>query len=228
MSKTNKLHRINNAPKIDKNERKNKSIIDKILELKQLNELCIDNQKTFGDNVFVTLGKVCAFLDKKIRNASEAIVNGKYRFVTCDIKDCLYLDEYDFEDEAIIIGSTNRSGGYTLHCVDKYSITDGNIHFKTKNGEQILTKYIYHYLYNNIKLLESGFIGTRQKKISKEFISNIEIMVPSFENQKEIVEYCENNDALIKQLETCGETSVVNVAKQRAMADEHDDICMFD
>jgi restriction endonuclease S subunit len=38
--------------------------------------------------------------------------------------------------------------------------------------------------------------------ISKEYISNIKIPLPSLERQQEIVDYCEYNDTLIKQLNT--------------------------
>lgn len=38
--------------------------------------------------------------------------------------------------------------------------------------------------------------------ISKNRCSNIKIPIPSLERQKEIVNYLEHNDALIKQLET--------------------------
>jgi restriction endonuclease S subunit len=39
------------------------------------------------------------------------------------------------------------------------------------------------------------------KNISKEYIKQIKIPIPSLERQQEIVNYCESNDALITQLE---------------------------
>ena len=111
------------------------------------------------------------------------------------------LNDYDFEDKALIVNSINGSGKCMIYCADKYSTTNNNFHFKVRNKGQNLTEYIYYYLYHNINLLEDGFIGANQKKISKEFISNIKIPIPSLDKQKEIVEYCEYNDNLIKQLE---------------------------
>jgi restriction endonuclease S subunit len=45
------------------------------------------------------------------------------------------------------------------------------------------------------------YTGVAIKNISKTNIEGIKIPVPSFERQKEIVDYCDYNDKLIKQLE---------------------------
>ena len=147
-------------------------------------------EEQYEDGVVVkTLGEVCEFLSGKKKNASEAVENGKYKFITCSIQGYSYLNEYDFEDKALIINSINGSGRCMIYCADKYSTTNNNFHFKVKNKEQNLTEYIYYYLYQNIKLLEDGFIGANQKKISKEYISNIKIPIPSLERQHGIVSY---------------------------------------
>ena len=113
-------------------------------------------------------------LNGKKRNAHEAIINGKYKFVTCSVQGYSYLNDYDFEDKALIINSINGSGKCMIYCTDKYSTTNNNFHFKIKQKD-ILTEYIYYYLYHNIKLLEDGFIGANQKKISKDYLINIKI-----------------------------------------------------
>ena len=46
------------------------------------------------------------------------------------------------------------------------------------------------------------YTGIGIKNISKSNIDGIKIPVPSIEKQNEIVEYCEFNDNLIKQLES--------------------------
>jgi len=53
----------------------------------------------------------------------------------------------------------------------------------------------------NIHLLEEGFTGAVIKHISKDYIKLIEIPIPTIEKQKELVEYLEFNDNLIKTLE---------------------------
>ena len=73
--------------------------------------------------------------------------------------------------------------------------------YTSKNNNENTTKYIYYYLYANISILEKGFVGANHKNISHEYLQNIKIPIPSLDKQKEIVEYCEYNDTLIKQLE---------------------------
>ena len=181
-------------------EKTNKISQDKINDLKQLNKFCLDNQKLFGENEIKTLGEICEFLNGKKRNSHESIINGKYKFVTCSVQGYSYLNDYDFEDKALIINSVNGLGKCMIYCTDKYSTTNNNFHFKIKQKD-ILTEYIYYYLYHNINLLENGFIGANQKKISKNYLINIKIYVPSFECQNNIIKYCDYNVILINQLE---------------------------
>ena len=140
------------------------------------------------DIVIKKLGDICEFLGGKKRKADEAIENGKYKFITCSVQGFSYLDEYDFEEEALIINSINGSGKCMIYHAKQYSTTTNNFHFKIK-GTYAITKYIYYYFYHNINLLENGFLGSNQKKISKEYLGNIKIPIPSLEKQKEIVSY---------------------------------------
>ena len=61
-------------------------------------------------------------------------------------------------------------------------------------------KYVYYILSNN-KKLDKLKTGVGIPNIRKGTLENLIIPVPSLERQKEIVEYCEYNDTLIKQLE---------------------------
>ena len=71
--------------------------------------------------------------------------------------------------------------------------------------------------------------GTAQKVISKTNIKAIKISFPSLEHQKEIVEYCEFNDKLIKQLEKEIEYNkkqaqqfITGIVKAQVQTEEHD------
>jgi restriction endonuclease S subunit len=50
--------------------------------------------------------------------------------------------------------------------------------------------------------------GTAQLGINQENFYKLKIPIPSLERQKEIVEYCEYNDNLIKQLENDVESNI--------------------
>jgi restriction endonuclease S subunit len=64
---------------------------------------------------------------------------------------------------------------------------------------QVIMKYLYYILKEINTFSSKGCIGGGS--LNKESLSKIKIPVPSLERQKEIVEYCEYNDTLIKQLE---------------------------
>ena len=57
-------------------------------------------------------------------------------------------------------------------------------------------------MYHNLDIMTKLYTGVAIKNISKTNIEGIKIPIPSLERQQEIVEYCEYNDTLIKQLET--------------------------
>jgi restriction endonuclease S subunit len=52
---------------------------------------------------------------------------------------------------------------------------------------------------NNFSKLGSGILGNGS--LNKKSLEQLKILIPSLDKQKEIVEYCEYNDTLIKLLE---------------------------
>jgi len=179
-------------------EKTNKTSNEKISELKQLNEFCLNNQKIFGDNEVRTLGEVCKFLPKSKRQASYGNKEGLYPFFKSSNKINSYVDEPDYEEESLIIGD---GGEPNINYGINFSTSDHCYILQNKNKLLLNLKYVYYYLYNNLDIMKKLYIGAAIKNISKINISKIKIPIPSLERQQEIVEYCENNDNLIKQLE---------------------------
>jgi type I restriction-modification system DNA methylase subunit len=134
--------------------------------------------------VVKTLGEVCKFLPKSKRQASYGEKQGQYPFYTSSQTCNKYCDEYDYEDECLIIGT---GGNANIKYSSKFSCSTDNFVIKINPGQ--LVKYIYYYLSINIEVLQKGFIGVGLQHISKEYISNIKIPIPSLERQTEIVKY---------------------------------------
>ena len=176
-------------------EKANKTSNEKIAELKQLNAYFLNNQKIFGENVVKTLEEICKFLPKSKRKASYGKIQGKFPFYTSSQICSKYCDEYDYEDECLIIGT---GGTANIKYSSKFSCSTDNFVIKIIGQS---AKYIYYYLLTNIEVLQKGFVGVGLQHISKEYINNIKIHIPSLKRQKEIVEYCEYNATLIKKLE---------------------------
>ena len=142
-------------------------------------------EEQYEDGVVVkTLGEVCKFLPKSKRQASYGEKNGEYPFYTSSQTCSKYCDEYDYEDECLIIGT---GGNANIKYSSKFSCSTDNFVIKINPGQ--LVKYIYYYLSINIEVLQKGFVGVGLQHISKEYISNIKIPITSLERQQEIVKY---------------------------------------
>ena len=142
-------------------------------------------EEQYEEGVVVkTLGEVCKFLPKSKRQASYGEKQGQYPFYTSSQTCSKYCDEYDYEDECLIIGT---GGNANIKYSSKFSCSTDNFVIKINSGK--LVKYVYYYLSINIEVLQKGFVGVGLQHISKEYISNIKIPIPSLERQQEIVKY---------------------------------------
>jgi type I restriction-modification system DNA methylase subunit/restriction endonuclease S subunit len=163
--------------------------IEKIVSnLYSLNYAEYMNDKTeeeqYEDGVVVkTVGEICKFLPKSKRQASYGEKQGEYPFYTSSQNCNKYCNEYDYEDECLIIGT---GGNANIKHSSKFSCSTDNFVIKIIGQS---TKYIYYYLLINIEVLQKGFVGVGIQHISKEYINNIKIPIPSLERQQEIVKY---------------------------------------
>jgi len=151
---------------------------------------------------WVRLGDVCRFNTNIIKHdTSHGLKTGKYKFYT-GVKDAkLYVDKYDINWLCIIQNRTNGSGKCNLNLDTNFSVATQTIVYYCDN--ELTTKYVYYYLLNNIYILENGYIGSNHKNISIEFVSNVEIPLPSLEAQQEIafkLEQIENQSNTLKLL----------------------------
>ena len=179
-------------------EKTNKTSNDKITELKQLNEFCLNNQKIFGDNIMKTLGEVCS-IDYGTRIVRKNNVEGEYP-VYGSGRAMFSTNTFNREGYNILIGRFALS----LECVrfinEKIFLNDSGLSIKPKT-DILLHKYIGYYLLHNQSIIYNCARGTAQKNLEMDIFKSIKIPIPSLERQQEIVEYCEYNDKLIKQLE---------------------------
>jgi len=226
-----------------------KTSLSKIAELKQLNEFCLKNQQLYGDNVVKTLGEVCEFkngysfksTDYEKQNETnigilqiKSIQNGiiSENKITEYIKENTKYKLFEIQKGDILIAlsgaTTGKIGIYNLEQKSYLNQRVGKINAKTC----ISQKYIYYwYVCCNIdeKILNLAQ-GTAQPNISTNDISKIKIPVPSLDKQKEIVEYCEYNDTLIKQLEKEIENNkkqahqfMSSIVKSSKVSEDYDD-----
>ena len=153
-----------------------------------------DEEKKFND--------ICDIDTYKKHETDYGKTVGKYRFHTGGASTELYCDNYDINELCIIQNRTNGSGKCNLTIDKQFSCAKQTIIYRAKNDDNnTTTKYIYYYLVANLKILENGYKGSNHKNISKDYIENISIPIPSLEKQKEIVAYCNEIEETIKLLE---------------------------
>ena len=177
-------------------EKANKSSNEKIAELKQLNEFCLNNQNMFGDNVVKTLGEVCKVnqgtyikADMKIQGEYPVYGGGNVSY---------YINQFNREDDIIV-----AKDGVSADCVryEKQKFFLNHHGWTLICKEKVIKKYMFYYLQSIQPELLSIAKGTAQLGINQDNFYKIKISIPSLEDQQEIITYCESNDALIRQLE---------------------------
>jgi len=144
----------------------------------------------YEDGVVVKLlGEVCSIIKGEKKRSKDGKDHGLYPLYYCSILGNLYLDTFDYTGEGIIINKTNGSGkAMVYYGSDKYNVGETTLHFKSKINE-LITKYVYYYLLNNIELLQKYFKGANQKSIVEEDLFKIKIPIPPLDRQQEIVKY---------------------------------------
>lgn len=177
-------------------EKANKTSEEKISELKKLNEYCLTNQKKFGENEIKTLGSII----KSVKTGKDVVATdrkkGQYPFYGANgIID--YVDNYKFDGRYLLTARTGSLG--SLHITNGKFWCSGDVH-RIEFPDNNLLSYVYYYL-QTIDF-QKFRTGVAHPKLSGSNLKSIKIPIPSLERQKEIVEYCEKNDALIKELES--------------------------
>ena len=183
-------------------EKTNKTSLEKIQELKMLNELCLNNQKLYGENMVKTLRDVSKInygkrITKTKDEGSEYLAYGGGDLMSYKV------NQYNRDG---ITYKVSRDGLSKHNCITKLYgklfLNDTALTLDTLDDKIVTNNYIgefllrhKNYIYNNCTH------GTAQLHIDIDKLMELKIPIPSLECQQEIVEYCENNDTLIKQLE---------------------------
>jgi type I restriction-modification system DNA methylase subunit/restriction endonuclease S subunit len=221
-------------------EKANKTSNEKIAELKQLNEFCLSNQKIFGENVVKELKDLCDMSVKGNTNSKEISNTGEYPFYKASVSNPSGThNTFCFDDNEYLLfikSGGNSSNPLSLsHGIGKVYLVNGKSSgntevVKIKNNELVMLKYLYYYLQNEqLNIQKLAKYSTNLGHIDMNRFKEFKIPFPSLERQKEIVEYCEYNDTLMKQLEKEIENNkkqaqrfITGIVKAQVQTEEHD------
>ena len=166
----------------------------------------VSNFENTYNNKTKKLQDICEIISNKKTNSSygknEKVNKYIYPLYYCSILGCKYLDNFEFNQEALIINATNGSGKCKIYYINgKYNVGNTTIHFKSKNNKEILNEYIYIFLKNNMYLLLNEFKGNDKKSITIGRFNNIKIPIPDIKTQKTIIEKCKKIDSILEENE---------------------------
>lgn len=140
------------------------------------------------------LGEVCEFVGKGKRPASfNNNNNGKFKFIVSSLNE-KYCDIADYDFESLIIGD---GGCANVHYVNGEFSASDHTYILKQNKNNVMLKYIYYYIGNNLHIIEDGFTGSGLKNISKSYLQNIKISLPPLEIQEKIIQEIEEYEKIM-------------------------------
>ena len=172
---------------------------EKIEKIKKLNKSYLDLNLQFSKDIEIkTLGEVCN-IENGTRIVKDKINSGLYDvYGGGDIT--FTIDKYNREGFNIIISRFAMSKTCVRLLDKKLFLNDSGLSIKSK-FEYLNDKYLGYYLLNNQEYIYNLSRGAAQKNLDIDKFKLMKIPIPLIEKQKEIIEYLEFNDNLIKTLE---------------------------
>jgi len=137
---------------------------------------------------WMELGEVCEFKNGK-NITKDKLIEGEYPVVGGGQKPLGYHNEYNVNENTIIISKDGAYAGYISKYNTKVFVSNHGIYIDNFK-EFVLKDYIYYYL--KLVLQDKLYklqCGAAQPGIKKENIEKLKIPIPSLERQKEIVEF---------------------------------------
>ena len=122
-----------------------------------------------------------------------------------EFKKIKLIDDINIIDSNNLFISTSGNGDkvpikfYDKECY--YSCLMSLCKLKDEFNNKINIKYIYYYLLEKQEYIEENYqVGCANKKLDVEEFNLMKIPIPSIEIQEEIINYCDNNIKIIKNL----------------------------
>jgi type I restriction enzyme S subunit len=170
----------------------------KIETIKKLNKNYLELNLKFNKEIEIkTLGEISEFIKTGKNKPFDSKTGSLYPYYGTS-KITGYTDEYLYDGNYLLTARNGAIGNCFL-VNGKFFPSDHIFIIDIKN--KILLKFIYYYITNNSHKLDILKTGLCIPNITKQILENLKIPIPSIEKQKEIIEYLDFNDELIKTLE---------------------------
>jgi type I restriction enzyme S subunit len=150
-------------------------------------------KRALGDFVDIKTGKL---------DANAAVERGKYPFFTCS-RDVFSINTYAFDCEAVLLAGNNAIGDFNVkHYIGKFNAYQRTYVITVNEKNQVLCRYLYFQILKSLKMFKEKSIGAGTKFLKIGIIQNIQISIPSLDEQTGIVAKLDALSAETKKLES--------------------------
>jgi len=149
-------------------------------------------KKPLGELVNITTGKL---------NANAAVEDGEFPFFTCS-RQIFAINHHAFDCEAILLAGNNAVGNFNVkHYKGKFNAYQRTYVITVNEQNQILYRYLYFQMINSLKEFKSKAVGANTKFLKLGMIKNMQIILPSLDEQRAIVAHLDTLAAETQRLE---------------------------
>ncbi len=135
-----------------------------------------------GDLVRIRTGKL---------DANANVDGGKYPFFTCS-KQPLRIDSYSYDCECVLVAG---NGELNVKYYDgKFDAYQRTYIIESKDKSIVKVPYVYRFLANYVNELQEQAVGGIIKYIKMENLTNAQIIVPSLDDQDELLGIINQSD----------------------------------
>ena len=131
-----------------------------------------------GDLVNIKTGKL---------DANAAVEGGKFPFFTCS-RDIFAIDTYAFDCEAILLAGNNAVGDFNVkHYNGKFNAYQRTYVITVNEKKRVLYRFLYFQMLKSLKKFKAQSVGAGTKFLKLGMIKELEIELPSLDEQQRIV-----------------------------------------
>ena len=131
-----------------------------------------------GDYVTIKTGKL---------DANAAVEGGTYPFFTC-AKEIYAIDNYAFDCEAILLAGNNAVGDFNVkHYSGRFNAYQRTYVITISDESRLLYRFLYFQMLKSLRRFKEQSVGSGTKFLKLGMIKDLEITLPSLEEQRRIV-----------------------------------------
>ena len=120
-------------------------------------------------------------------DANAAVEGGQYPFFTCS-RDIFAIDTYAFDCEAILLAGNNAVGDFNVkHYNGKFNAYQRTYVITVNEKKRVLYRFLYFQMLKNLKKFKTQSVGVGTKFLKLGMIKDLEIALPSLDEQQRIV-----------------------------------------